>query len=114
MSDSENMPPPSPPVLRRQNAVCREIPRLNPIKYPPSNDPPLTDSTPSELAATIERALDYMWRRRTLMDITPEEEKIKIKLEQDVYKMKLDRKRRFSKASIVFSAPRDTKKSRLH
>ena len=64
---------------------------------------------PSELGVTIDRALDYMWKRRSCMHEQPTE-KIKIKMERDVYKAKLNRKREFVKMSIVFSEPRGKSK----
>ena len=100
-SETDEMPS-SPPRLVRQVAFCREIPRPVVSKYPPTT-PPLPDLPAGELAVAIERALDYMWKRRVCCPDDQPDEKIKIKIEKDIYKGKLERKRQFTKASIVFS-----------
>jgi len=107
-SETDDMPD-SPPRLVRQKAICREIPRPVVSKYPPST-PPLPDLPADDLALAIDRALDYMWKRRACCPDEQPNEKIKIKIEKDTYRGKLERKRRFSKASIVFSGSRDKSK----
>ena len=107
-SDTEEMPS-SPARMVREVAVCREIPRPTGWKYPPTT-PPLKDLTCNELAVAIERSLDYMWKRRACCPSVNPTETIKIKIEKDVYKSKLKRKREFAKASIVFSDSRGESK----